>query len=71
MSIMGAGLSSKLLSLGVSTGVNSLRGITTRKNFFYIERDIDLKLGLYVDSDMLRKILMRYFGCGLPFPWKL
>jgi len=50
---------------------DSLRGITTRKDFFYIERDIDLKFGLYTDSDMVRTILMRYFGCGLQFPWKL
>ena len=47
-----------------------LRGITTLKNFFYIEQDINLKLCIYTDFDMLSTNLTRYFGCGFSFPWK-
>ena len=47
-----------------------LRGITTGKNFFYIEQDINLKLCIYTDFDMLSTNLKIYFGCGFSFPWK-
>ena len=51
-------------------GGRGLRGITTRKNFFYIEEDINLKLCMYTDFDMLSTNLKRYFWCGFSFPWK-